>query len=322
MITQTEKSASPAASAEAPSLTDTLFPGLFRPSQAPDMVAARQLAADTHAEHEKYLAGQYGKNVRNMLGGGLAIGAGATGLYYALKALKKPRRKDHLYDEINSGAPVMAKESEFNLDEIIGRQLPTGAVPDVTMPSTGGGVKGDPSMFRPSWGAAAAIGAGGLGLWGGKKLVDMIMARQKQKDNDADIEDARESYYAALRGDDKAASALDVAYDKYAAAKRASAEKTAENSVLSALSTAGDVAKNTITGTHTLGLLAMLGSGLYGGKAVYDWTRARNQGDNYAKAQASRARMKGLPAVWVDPEELARVKRRATEPAAVEANDE
>lgn len=301
--------------------TDKFLPGVFRPDPHPDMAAARNMRAEMAAANEQYLTSQYGKNIRNMLGGGLAAGAGATALYYALKALKKPRKKDHRYDEINSGAPVLAKAAEFNLDEFIGRSLPTGITPTLPTPSLGPGVKGDPNTFRPSWAAAATIGAGGLGLWGGKKLVDMIMARQKKKDNDAEIDEARQAYYAALRGEDKAAAALDVAYEKYTEAKAARAEKRA-NPVMDALAGAGDAAKGVITGTHTLGLLAMLGSGLYGGKAVYDWTRARNQGDNYAKAQASRARMKGLPSVWVDPEELARVKKRATEPATADAHDE
>lgn len=301
--------------------TDSVLPGVFRPDPHPEMVAARNTRAALADANERYLTEQYGKNIRNMLGGGLALGAGATGLYYALKALKRPRKKDHAYDEINSGAPILTKKTA-SLDELIGGMLPTGFAPAPPVPSIGAGVTGDPNMFRPSWAAAGAIGAGGLGLWGGKKLVDMIMARQKKKDNDAEIDEARQAYYAALRGDDKVASDLDAAYDKYAAAKTAAAEKQATNPLMDALVGAGDIAKNTLTGTHTLGLLAMLGSGLYGGKAVYDWTKAHNQGDNYAKAQASRARMKGLPTVWVDPEELASVKKRALEPAVETAHDE
>ena len=59
---------------------------------------------------------------------------------------------------------------------------------------------------------------------------------------------------------------------------------------------------------RTAYVLAMLGSAAAGGKYMYDRTKAITEGENLAKAQASRARMRGLPPVWVDPDTLANVK--------------
>jgi hypothetical protein len=44
---------------------------------------------------------------------------------------------------------------------------------------------------------------------------------------------------------------------------------------------------------------------------MYDRTSQLTEGENLAKAQASRARTKGLPPVWVDPESLAHIKSTA-----------
>lgn len=300
-----------------------LLPGVFKPDAHPALAEARATRAALQNATENAVQENYGQDVRKMLGYGLAAGAGATALYHALRALRKPRGRDRRNAELVSGAPMIAKEAEFQLpnvsmsdiDKAIGGLIPRYAVP---VPPGAPGFSGhdgptDPYTFRPSWGAVAALAAGGLGAYGGNKLVNYLVKGQKKKDNEADIEDARKSYYAALRGDSKEAAALDAAYDKLRekAAEGADAAMTS-NTLQQALAGAGNALTGTLQATHGLGLLAMLGSGLYGGKAVYDWTRARSAGDNLAKAQASRARMKGNPTVWVDPDELAHIKAVAT----------
>jgi hypothetical protein len=68
---------------------------------------------------------------------------------------------------------------------------------------------------------------------------------------------------------------------------------------------------NTPQALRTAYVLSMLGAGGLGAKYMYDRTKELTKGENLAKAQASRARLKGLPPVWVDPDSLAQVKQLA-----------
>lgn len=279
------------------------------PANDPAFVQARTTVAKLQNDQDLPMQAAYGKNIANMAVGGLALGAGGMGLYHLLKALKQPSKKDKKYEPLLSGAPVIAKEEgekAANMDEIakaIGSHIPTGAIPGIpgeADPSAVPDLKNiwgtDPFKYRPVWGALGAVGAGALGLYGGGKLVNALMARKKKKDNADDIDEAKKEYYAALTG--KTAAALDAVFDIYE-------EKKATGWLDMLTRTAPQM-------THGGMLLALLGSGAIGGKFMYDRTRDRNKGDNLAKAQASRARMKNLPTTWVDPDELAKVKELAT----------
>lgn len=287
---------------------DVLFPGVFGPDNHPAMQAAAEAREKLKQQTEGALNAHYGKNMRHMMGYGLAAGAGATALYHALRALRKPKKNETKYDEMNSGAPVLAKEA-FNLDEAMGGLVPktmTG-LPESSAIDGGGapvaeGLPADPHKFRPAWAALAALGMGGLGLYGGNKAVNAVVKHKKKKDSQSEIEDARKEYYAALLGLDKKAAALDGVYAAWQ-------EKKALGF--------GDVTNffgTTVPqSAHALALIGALGGGLYGGKKMYDWTKSRAEGENLRKAQASKARMKGLPTMWVDPEALARIKALAAQ---------
>lgn len=287
---------------------DFLFPGVFGPDNHPAMQAAAEAREKLKQQTESALTSHYGKNMRHMLGYGLAAGAGATALYHALRALRKPKKNETKYDEMNSGAPVLAKEA-FNLDEAMGGLVPTtmtglpgGDNADAGAAPVAEGLPADPHKFRPAWAALAALGAGGLGLYGGSKAVNAVVKHKKKKDSQAEIDDARNAYYAALLGMDKKSAALDDVYDSLQ-------EKKALG--------VGDITNffgTTIPqSAHALALIGALGGGLYGGKKMYDWTKARAEGENLRKAQASKARMKGLPTMWVDPDALARIKALAAQ---------
>lgn len=288
---------------------DFLFPGVFGPDNHPAMQAAAEAREKLKQQTESALNAHYGQNIRHMLGYGLATGAGATALYHALRALRKPKKSETKYDEMNSGAPVLAKEA-FNLDEAMGGMIPTTmtGLPGGEGGDGGGGdpagpgLPADPSTYRPTWAALAALGAGGLGLYGGHKAVGALVNHKKKKDSQAEIEEARKAYYEALLGGDKKAATLDGVYD-------ALREKKALN-----FSDISEFFGTTVPrGAHALALIGALGGGLYGGKKMYDWTKARSEGENLRKAQASKARMKGLPTTWVDPDELARIKALAAQ---------
>lgn len=303
----------------------TFFPGVFKLDTHPALVAARAERARLGAERERAVQEDYGQDIRKMLGYGLAAGAGATALYHALRALRRPRRRDQRSLELTTGAPMVAKQAALGLpnidiskiDKAIGGNLPRGWLPQG--PSFSGGADSgqrpaDPYLFRPSWGAIAALAAGGLGAYGGNRLVNYLVKNQHEKDNKDEIEEAQREYFEALRGDSKEAQALDATYARLLEKKANPTPDVPQTSnvVQQALAGLGNAATSSLQHAHGIGLGALLLSGLYGGKLVYDWTRDRTAGDNLAKAQASRARMSGLPTVWIDPDELTRVKEIAT----------
>lgn len=293
-----------------------LFPGVFGADQNPEMLAADAARQKMQQEIDGRLKEHYGQNMRRSLGYGLAAGAGATALYHILKSMRAPKKKEKKYDEMNSGAPVVAKmagekKAEGGLDELLGGLLPREGVPGFSAMFGGeGGEPGmeseplpqDPHTFRPSWAALGALGAGAAGLYGGSKAVNAVVKARKKRDAEDEIEEARQAYYAALFGTDKKATALDSAFEKWQ-------EKKA-NPIAGMGTFLGEtVPQNLHLGT----VLAMLASGGVAGKMMYDWQKDRNKGDNLAKAQASKARMKGLPTMWVDPDELAQVKQLAAQ---------
>jgi hypothetical protein len=294
---------------------DFLFPGVFGPDNHPAMQAAAEAREKLKQQTESALTSHYGQNMRQMLGYGLAGGAGATALYHALRALRKPKKSETKYDEMNSGAPVMAKEA-LSLDEMLGKLVPTTmtGLPSGDGAGNGGapaapGLPADPHMYRPTWAALAALGAGGLGLYGGNKAVGALVNRNKKKDSQAEIDEARKAYYDALLGGDKKAAALD---DVYAAWQEKHANPL--TTVRDAFNSTADFFGRTVPqSAHALALLGALGGGAYSAKKMYDWTKSRSEGENLRKAQASKARMKGLPTTWVDPEELTRIKELAAQ---------
>ena len=110
----------------------------------------------------------------------------------------------------------------------------------------------------------------------------------------AAFESAQADYHAALAGEK---NALDTAFE---AVKQANLLSSATSALL-----------NTPQTLRTAYLLTLLGAGGVGAKYMYDRTKNLTTGENLAKAQASRARTKGLPSVWVDPESLAHIKSTA-----------
>jgi hypothetical protein len=95
-----------------------------------------------------------------------------------------------------------------------------------------------------------------------------------------------------LTGTNKRAAALDAAF-----------EKRANVPVLS----------DVLNAMGTIGTVGALAGGTISGKVMYDATMARSRGKNLAKMLRAKARMSNLPAMWVDPEELARIKQIANQ---------
>jgi hypothetical protein len=191
------------------------------------------------------------------------------------------------------------------------------------------------------------------GAAGGLALVDTAARQNENEKNLQKVEAARRSYFEALTGrkppeekkeeqDDqsekKAAldAQLDVLYDAYKAApekfeKQALVARTWENyfknitpfaqkdrtvpqyfyDVL--FEPADRAIKDTNSVFTNLMLTGGLGAGAIGAKYMYDQTKARSEARNLQKAREARRRMQGLDTPWIDPTELAEVKRLTNE---------
>jgi len=193
----------------------------------------------------------------------------------------------------------MDAKSAFDLNSLskaVGGALPKTMLPfSPGVPGQGPAPSADPYPWRKSWSTAANIGGAALGTYAGAKLIDSIVKAKKKRDNAATLEKARAEYYAALSG--KQASALDAAFE---VVKKANI-----------VSSTASAMWNTPQTLRTAYLLTLLGAGGLGAKYMYDRTSQLTEGENLAKAQASRARTKGLPPVWVDPASLANIKSTA-----------
>lgn len=258
---------------------------------------------------EKTLQQYYGGQMLQNLGTGLGAGVGATALFQLLRELKARGKAERKYDmppAFGSGAPIVANDLDeqgalpvkrgFDVKQLLGSMLPKGPLPGTGVGSAAAGPSADPHAWRRAWGSAANIGAAGLGAYGGHRIVNAIVKAKKKRELNESIDEARRSYYDALAGHDKAA-ALDAAYDNVKA-----------GGVLGTISAMPQAAR-------TAYVLSLLGAGGVGAHYMYNRTKDLNESENLAKARASRARLKGLPPVWVDPDSLAQVKQLATQGA-------
>jgi hypothetical protein len=201
----------------------------------------------------------------------------------------------------NQGSMQLKLSFDLNsLTQSLGSALPKTMLPfNPNVPGQGPAPSADPYPWRKSWSTAANIGGAALGTYAGSKLINSLVKAKKKRDQAEELEAARQSYYAVLGG--KQASALDTAFEH---AKQANI-----------VSSTASALWNTPQTMRTAYLLTLLGAGGLGAKYMYDRTKDLTEGENLAKAQASRARTKGLPPVWVDPESLSHIK------STVESNE-
>jgi hypothetical protein len=165
------------------------------------------------------------------------------------------------------------------------------------------------NAVHPSVMPAAVLGASGLGIYGGSKIINAI-EDQKQKEEQEDmVEEAKKEYQRALMGK-KYAAAFETAFNAFA-------EKQSEW-------TAADIARaplDLLSGIgHRIGIgdlaasayaTGTLGAGALAGKMTYDWTRARSKDKALEKARKSRARIEGAAPLYIDPEQLVAIKKLA-----------
>jgi hypothetical protein len=193
----------------------------------------------------------------------------------------------------------------------------------------GGGGTGVPAKDPPHQAAMGLAGAllPAAGVYGGLKMVNTLAKSDNSQANRDAITNARDEYFSALTGndtkkkkpetDEKTAAALDVALDElFAQTKKARQEKRAIPKWLANLgNNIKDYGYAGFRNTSAMGLglmgIGALGAGAIGARHMYKATKAESEARALARARAARERMRGLDAPWIDPIELAEIKRMA-----------
>jgi hypothetical protein len=227
--------------------------------------------------------------------GGLGLGVSGSRLYHLIQSMNKPK---DTHTKFGPGAKTV-DDSEKIAGSLVDtlRQL---------YANTTHGIGKAVSDIHPKLAVPAIIGATATGLYGGSSLINSIEDKKRKEEQADMVEDAKKDYQRALMGKKHA-----VAFD---AAFTACTEKNALNLVdllvrapldaLSAIPRVGDAAASMYaTGT--------LGAGALASKMTYDWTRARSKDKALDKARKSRARIEGAAPLYIDPEQLAAIKKLA-----------
>lgn len=279
--------------------------------------------APNHAAFNKELLGSA------LWGAGLT--AGGTALYHMLNGLQSAKVPELLRDV--APAPVLAKPKSKKrkpvtklaeqaksatsmMDRVLGsiQVIPTEYLPgfgDLPSRSSTTSVNTAHAGWRNALNIAAAMGGG----YGGMKLVNSLADKKKKEDLGGEVDSARKEYFNALQG--KSAAVLDAAFDEFK--KAGWGFDTEAFTGQQASPAAPPLQKNTYAAPHETGtvnnakadlwttaLLTALGTGSIGATYMYNQTKARSKAENLQRAQAARARLRGLQQTsWVDPEQLA-----------------
>jgi hypothetical protein len=258
-----------------------------------------------------------------LMAGGLA--AGGSALYNLATGFNESQLPELLRDE----APAVvtkppkkravkkkyaSEKQATQLAEFLGRSIPQGVFPDVSLP--GGGAPAHPvtSATHESWRQLYNIAAAGLGGYAGLSLVGSLAQSKKKEDLEDQVETARQEYFDALQGKD--AAALDALYEKTCATKTAAPEPESNwlddtlNTVRGALGTAGGagyrLGQEALTTLHLATLASSLGAGGLGAIYMYNRTKDRTRAENLQLARRAKMRLQDIQQrPWIDPTQLA-----------------
>lgn len=280
------------------------------------------------------------------------LGAGAGALIGAARAPKGRRRQNAILGATLGGVGGLgtAAATSKPLWDYVSKNMPRTLVPKAISP--GGSDYDSETSGQDAWRNVLNATLPAAGAAGGLALVDSAARQSENEKNLQKVEDARRQYFESLTGrkppeekkDDEEKtekkSSLDATLDQLYSAykadpakfeKQALVARTWENYLKNIMPGAqenrtypqylydvflepGDRAiKDTNSIFTNLMLAGGLGAGAVGAKYMYDQTKARSEARNLQRAQAARRRMQGLDSPWVDPQELADVKRLAGE---------
>ena len=256
----------------------------------------------------------HGRALFNTLLAGGALGGGAAALYQLVNGVRKADPLSLVRSSVPSAEKKEKEEEKIAtgpLDSLfanLGRAVsnfPYNVIGTMPGSSASGTSTGHPAGSAWQAGAldAGMLGAGALGAFGGTSLVNSLTAGNKKKDLAAKVEDARKEYFEALTG--KTAATLDRIYDKLE--KTASPEQPTWVDFLQNIPSYIYRSGQDTARLATAGSLAVGGaSALLGGQYMYDQTKSRTRAETARKAQAARARLRGIQSTpQIDPNEFA-----------------
>lgn len=230
---------------------------------------------------------------------GVGLGLAGTRLYHLVNQLHKPK-ETHM--KFSPGAQTIDDEEKIAIATVADVTKTIGDNYDAATQAVGKLFSFKDPQNRDAALYPALILGTGLGLYGGNRLMSGILEKKRKDELAAKVEEAKKDYQRALMGR-KYAAAFDSAF---AAVKKADAKDTA----LAVADTAMfDPLR--LTGTLPWYTTALASLGLLSGKMTYDWTRARSKDKAFENARKARARMTGAQPLYIDPEQLAAVKKLA-----------
>lgn len=304
----------------------------------PDDVNRASLANTPRATSENANYSAYGKDIINHALMGLAASGSAAALYHLINgfgsakipalvrdpAVAETDKKPEKAKKNTRPAFKFAADNNWyeNLTALVGRLPPKTFFPDINLPSAqpaAPGIGPGHEAWRTAFNLAAGVGGGAAGIG----IANSIASKKRKEDLLDQVEDARKEYFDALTG--KSAE-LDTAYENIKTAGASPWDyfptnwsfaggqndpKNLENiprTVGSAMAQSGKTLNDSLA---TAILLTTLGTGAIGAKYMYDQTKSRTVAENLRRAQASRARLRGIQQTpWIDPEELASMAGR------------
>lgn len=238
--------------------------------------------------------------------GGLGLGMSATRLHQMISSANKSKQK-HI--KFAPGSHTVDDEEKFAAESVgdsaartVGSVLLGAAEPATLKP---GETVTQMTPSQQSWFYPALLGTGMLGVYGGHKLINSIYEKKRKEDLADEVNSAKKEYQRALTG--KRAEALDAAFAKISKSKTAAVENPVTNALWAAAKTPFKILEE--TGLAPYYWSGVAGLGALSGKITYDWTRERSRDKAIERAQKARARMAGTAPIYVDPEQLAAIKK-------------
>lgn len=260
-------------------------------------------AAVNAAAHDD-LKRRLGEALLALGAGGAGLGIAGTKLHQMLGGMNKPTAKHTKFipgahapddDEKLAEAAAAPVNPAKTIGYQIGNTLLAGTAPNTINPDNPN-ARLNFSQEELGRIAPAVLLAGVLSTYGGYKLTNSLYQNKHKAQLEDEVSSAKKDYERALTG--KRAEVLDRAFEKKA-------------DLTTTLLTAPYKALTYIPSAAPAYMTALAAAGLLSGKMTYDWTRERSQDKALERARRSRARLAGNVPLYIDPDQLAAVKKLA-----------
>ncbi len=249
--------------------------------------------------HDPEAATRFGEQLLTYTLGGAGLGLSGTRLYHLISELNRQPPK---YTKFGPGSKTIDEDEKIaGLADVYNAVVgaPGRLIQNAT---TDAGTRAALTNVL--------IGGGIMsGAYGGSQIMNAIVNKKRKEDLEEQVDDAKKEYMRALMSQ-KHAAALDAAFEKLEATP---IEKRA-NPLLNVVKYPIDAARALLGDeVYNLYIAGVAGTGALASKMTYDWTRARSRDKAIAEAQKARARMAGVAPVYIDPEQMAALKRVASD---------